>query len=45
MCDTLEEDIGLAHRMIVLKDGKVVTEIPCEKGRKPAPLDVIGYIV
>jgi ribose transport system ATP-binding protein len=45
MCDTLEEDIGLSHRMIVLKDGRVVQEVPCGKGRKPAPVDVIGYIV
>jgi ribose transport system ATP-binding protein len=45
MCDTLEEDIGLANRMIVLKDGRIVQELACPKGRKPTPLDIIGYIV
>jgi ABC-type sugar transport system ATPase subunit len=45
MCDTLEEDIGLANRLIVMKDGKIVRELDCPRGSKPAPLDVIGYIV
>ena len=45
MCDTLEEDIGLCNRMIVMKDGKVTTEIACPKEKKPTALDVIGYIV
>ena len=45
MCDTLEEDIGLCNRMLVMKDGKIVKELPCPKGGKPTPLDVIGYIV
>ena len=45
MCDTLEEDIGLSHRMVILKDGRVVQDVSCGKGHKPAPVDVIGYIV
>ncbi len=45
MCDTLEEDIGLCNRMIVMKDGKVTKEIACPKEAKPTALDVIGYIV
>ncbi|WP_455383125.1 sugar ABC transporter ATP-binding protein [Salinispira pacifica] len=45
MCDTLEEDIGLAHRMIIMKDGSLVREIPCPRSEKPRPVDVIGYIV
>jgi len=45
MCDTLEEDIGLCNRMLVMKDGEVVRDIPCPRGGKPTPLDVIGYIV
>ena len=45
MCDTLEEDIGLSNRMIIMKDGRVVKEIPCPKDAKPAPIDIIGYIV
>jgi ribose transport system ATP-binding protein len=45
MCDTLEEDIGLAGRLVVMKDGRVVRELDCPRGAKPAPLDVIGWIV
>jgi ribose transport system ATP-binding protein len=45
MCDTLEEDIGLANRLVVMKDGRIVRELDCPRGGKPAPLDVIGYIV
>jgi ribose transport system ATP-binding protein len=45
MCDTLEEDIGLCNRMLVMKDGEVRKEIPCPKENKPTALDVIGYIV
>jgi ribose transport system ATP-binding protein len=45
MCDTLEEDIGLSHRLLVLKDGRLVGEVPCPPGRKPGPRDVIGMVV
>ncbi len=45
MCDTLEEDIGLCNRMLVMKDGKVVKELSCPREKKPTPLDIIGYIV
>ncbi len=45
MCDTLEEDIGLCHRMLVLKDGHLVTEVPCPPSAKPGPNAVIGLIV
>jgi ribose transport system ATP-binding protein len=45
MCDTLEEDIGLANRMLVMKDGELVSELPCPPRRKPGPRDVIGLIV
>jgi ribose transport system ATP-binding protein len=45
MCDTLEEDIGLANRLVIMKDGRVVRELDCPRGAKPAPLDVIGDIV
>jgi ribose transport system ATP-binding protein len=45
MCDTLEEDIGLSDRIIIMKDGRTVREIPCAKGAKPTPVDVIGYVV
>jgi ribose transport system ATP-binding protein len=45
MCDTMEEDIGLCNRMIALRDGKVTAEIPCAAGSKPAPVDIIRYVV
>jgi len=45
MCDTLEEDIGLASRILVMKDGRLVTEIDSSPQKKPTPQDVIGLIV
>jgi ribose transport system ATP-binding protein len=45
MCDTLEEDIGLANRMLVMKDGRLVKEIDSSSHNKPAPKDIIGLIV
>jgi len=45
MCDTLEEDIGLAHRLVIMKDGRIVRDLACPRGAKPSPLDVIGDIV
>jgi ribose transport system ATP-binding protein len=43
--DTLEENIGLSNRIIVFKDGTKIIEIPCEKGYKPKPSDIIEYMV
>jgi ribose transport system ATP-binding protein len=45
MCDTLEEDIGLANRMLVMKDGRLMKEIDSSSQNKPAPKDIIGLIV
>jgi len=45
MCDTLEEDIGLANRMLVMKDGRLVKEIDSSPQKKPSPQDIIGLIV
>ena len=45
MCDTFEEDIGLSHRLLVLKDGRLVAEVPCPPGKKPNPSDIIGLVV
>ena len=45
MCDTLEEDIGLATRMLVMKDGRLVKEIDSSPQKKPTPQDIIGLIV
>ncbi|MBE3133059.1 MAG: hypothetical protein IMZ55_06275, partial [Acidobacteria bacterium] len=45
MCDTLEEDIGLCNRMLVMKDGRLVKELECLSNRRPSPQDIIGLIV
>jgi ribose transport system ATP-binding protein len=45
MCDTLEEDIGLCNRMLILKDGKFVKELECPPNAKPTPADIIKSIV
>lgn len=45
MCDTLEEDIGLCNRMLILKDGKFVRELECPPHAKPTPADIIKSIV
>ncbi len=45
MCDTLEEDIGLGNRIVIMKDGKVTREVDCPKDKKPTPQDVIEAIV
>jgi ribose transport system ATP-binding protein len=45
MCDTLEEDIGLSDRMLVMKDGRLVQEVESAPRRKPSPQDIIGMIV
>jgi ribose transport system ATP-binding protein len=45
MCDTLEEDIGLSHRLVVMKDGAVVREMACAARQKPSPVDVLSHVV
>jgi ribose transport system ATP-binding protein len=45
MCDTLEEDIGLCSRMLIMKDGRLVREIACPPFQKPSPSEIIGSIV
>jgi ribose transport system ATP-binding protein len=45
MCDTLEEDIGLANRMLVVKDGRLVKEVAGAVGQKPSPQEIISLIV
>ena len=45
MCDTLEEDIGLSNRMLIMKDGRLENEVVCLADSKPAPIDIIASIV
>jgi len=44
MGDSFEEDIGLANRIIIMKDGKIITIIDANES-KPTPVDLIEYIV
>jgi ribose transport system ATP-binding protein len=43
--DTLEETIGLAHTILVMRDGAVTQRFDAVPGRKPAPLDLIRHMV
>lgn len=45
MCDTLEEDIGLSDRMLVMKDGRLVKEVDSSPQQKPSPQSIISLIV
>lgn len=42
MSDTLEEDIALSNRILIMRDGEIVKEISCKAGKKPTPLNIIG---
>lgn len=44
MGDSFEEDIGLANRIIIMKDGKIMTIIDANES-KPTSADLINYIV
>src|SRR6218665_1124811 len=43
--DTLEEILGLSHRVMVMRDGRVQTILPCEVGHKPSQVEVIEHMV
>jgi ribose transport system ATP-binding protein len=45
MCDTLEEDIGLCNRMLIMKDGRLTSEMSCPRDKKPSPSHIIALIV
>ncbi|MBN1834284.1 MAG: sugar ABC transporter ATP-binding protein [Spirochaetales bacterium] len=45
MSDTLEEDIGLCNRMLLMRDGQITGQVDCPANAKPAPVDIIQYIV
>lgn len=45
MCDTLEEDIGLSDRMLVMKDGLLLEEVDSSPHQKPSPQSIISLIV
>ena len=43
--DTLEETIGLAHTILVMRDGAITQRFEATPGSKPAQLDLIQYMV
>jgi ribose transport system ATP-binding protein len=43
--DTLEETIGLSHRVLVMRDGEVTQLVEARPGEKPRPVDLIGQMV
>ena len=45
MCDTLEEDIGLANRLLVMREHRLVGELDASSGKKPNPQQLIKLIV
>jgi len=44
MGDSFEEDIGLAHRILVMKDGRISGWLDATSS-KPTPADLIQYVV
>ncbi|MDR3497154.1 MAG: sugar ABC transporter ATP-binding protein [Ancalomicrobiaceae bacterium] len=45
MCDTLEEDIGLANRLLVMRERRLIGEIDASPGHKPSPQELIKLVV
>ena len=45
MCDTLEEDIGLSNRILIMNEGRYIKEELSPPNAKPKPTDIIKYIV
>lgn len=45
IADTLEETIGLSNRIFTMKDGVVTHEFAASANNKPAPLDLIQYMM
>lgn len=43
--DTLEEILGLSHRVMVMRDGRAQKILVCEVGHKPSQIDVVEHMV
>ncbi len=43
--DTLEETIGLSHRVLVMRDGEVTAEFDAAPGNKPDQVDLVRAMV
>lgn len=45
LADTLEEIIGLSHRILVMRDGQVTAQFDSPPGAKPAQVDLVSHMV
>jgi ribose transport system ATP-binding protein len=45
LADSLEEAIGMADRIVVMSDGRIVSEVGCPAGAKPTPLELVKEMV
>lgn len=43
--DTLEEILGLSHRIMVMRDGRAQKLLPCEVGSKPSQVEIVEHMV
>ncbi|WP_144111761.1 sugar ABC transporter ATP-binding protein [Paraburkholderia sp. BCC1886] len=43
--DTLEEILGLSHRIMVMRDGRAQKVLPCEVGSKPSQVEIVEHMV
>lgn len=45
VADTFEEAIGLAHTILVIKDGTIRKHFPYVPGHKPVPFDLLQHMI
>ncbi len=45
LSDTLEETIGLSHRVLVMRDGEVTARFDAPPGGKPDQVDLVAAMV
>jgi ribose transport system ATP-binding protein len=45
LSDTLEETIGLAHRVLVMRDGEITARFDAAAGAKPQQVDLVAAMV
>ena len=45
LSDTLEETIGLCHRVLVMRDGEITARFDASPGRKPDQVDLVRAMV
>lgn len=45
LCDTLDEAIGLSHRILIMKDGLITGELEANKYHKPDKVQIVEYMM